>query len=85
MKVTTLGIDVAKSIFELHGVHERGNVAVQPRVTRSKLRETVAQLPPFVTGLEACGSAILGARAAETRSHYETHQPPVRKTLRQRQ
>ena len=37
MKVTTLGIDLAKSIFQLHGVDERGNVAIQKRVTRNKL------------------------------------------------
>jgi len=44
MKVTPLGLDLAKSIFQLHGVDERGSIAVQKRVTRSKLRETVAQL-----------------------------------------
>jgi transposase len=57
MNVTTLGIDLAKSIFQLHGVDDRGKVALQKRETRSKLRETVAQLPPCVIGLEACGSA----------------------------
>jgi len=60
MKVTTLGIDLAKSIFQLHGVDEHGKVAVQQRVTRSKLLETVAQLPACLIGMEgrvpaACG------------------------------
>ena len=41
MKVTTLGIDVAKNIFQLHGVDEHGKVALEKRVTRSKLLETV--------------------------------------------
>jgi len=57
MKVTTLGIEVAKSIFQLHGVDEHGKVAIQQRVTRGKLWETVAQLPPCVIGMEACASA----------------------------
>jgi transposase len=57
MKVTTLGIDVAKTIFQLHGVDARGNVAVQQRVTRGKLWETVAQLPPCLIGMESCASA----------------------------
>jgi len=57
MKVTTLGIDLAKSIFQLHGVDERGNVAIQKGASRNKLRETVAQLPRCVIGMEACGSA----------------------------
>jgi transposase len=48
MKVTTLGIDVAKSIFQLHGVDAHGKVALQKRVPRSKLRETVAQRAPCV-------------------------------------
>ena len=62
MKVTTLGLDVAKSIFQRHGVDERGPVAVQKRVIRSKLRETVGQLPPCRIGMEACGSAQYWAR-----------------------
>ena len=40
MKVRTLGIDLAKSIFQLHGVDEHGKVATRKRVTRSKLLET---------------------------------------------
>ena len=69
MKVTTLGIDLAKSIFHLHGVNEHGKVTVQKRVSRSKLRETVAQLPPCVIGMEACGSAQYWAREFQQLGH----------------
>src|SRR5215475_3188256 len=69
MKVTTLGIDVAKTIFQLHGVNEHGKVALQKRVTRSKLRETVAQLPPCLIGMEACGSAQYWAREFQQLGH----------------
>jgi transposase len=57
MNCTTLGRDVAKQTFQLHGVDARGQVVVQKRVSRSKLRETIAQLPPCRIGMEACGSA----------------------------
>src|SRR5262249_40233826 len=69
MKVTTLGIDLAKSIFQLHGVDEHGKVAVQKRVTRSKLLETVAQLPACLIGMEACGSAQYWAREFQKLGH----------------
>jgi transposase len=69
MKVTTLGIDVAKSIFQLHGVDEHGKVAIQKRVTRGKLLETVAQLPACVIGMEACGSAQYWAREFQKLGH----------------
>jgi transposase len=58
MKVTTLGIDSAKSTFQLRGVDEHGKVVLEKRVTRSKLLETVAQLPPRVIGMEACATAL---------------------------
>jgi len=54
---TTLGRDVAKQVFQLHGVDERGQVVVQKRVTRAKFRETMAQLPACLIGMEAWGSA----------------------------
>ncbi len=69
MKVTTLGIDVAKSIFQRHGVNEHGKVALQKRVTRGKLVETVGQLPPCLIGMEACGSAQYWAREFQKVGH----------------
>ena len=69
MNCTTLGIDVAKNIFQLHGVDERGQVVVQKRVTRSKLRATIAQLPPCLIGMEACSSAQYWARELQQLGH----------------
>jgi transposase len=69
MNCTTLGIDLAKQVFQLHGVDERGQVVVQKRVTRAKLRETVAQLPASLIGMEACGSAQYWAREFEQLGH----------------
>src|SRR6201989_898187 len=69
MKVTTLGIDLAKNIFQLHGGDEHGKVTVHKRVPRSKLLETVAQLPSCVIGMEACGSAQYWARELQQLGH----------------
>ena len=57
MKCTTWGIDLTKSVCQLHGVEKEGKVVVQERVARSKLLATVAQLPGYLIGMEAWGSA----------------------------
>jgi transposase len=57
MRVHILGIDLAKNVFQLHGVDERGHVVLTKRVPRGRLREVVAQVPPCVIGLEACRGA----------------------------
>ncbi len=51
MNVTTLGIDLAKYVFQLHGVDRHGKTVLTKRMTRVKLRETVANLPPCLIGL----------------------------------
>lgn len=55
--VTTLGIDLAKNVFSLHGVDSHGNVLMRRTVNRSKLLSVVAQLPPCVIGMETCSGA----------------------------
>ena len=69
MKVTTLGIDIAKSIFHLHGVNERGKTVLDKKVTRSKLLQEVRKLPPCTIGMEACGGAHHWGREFETMGH----------------
>ncbi|MCM3902737.1 MAG: IS110 family transposase, partial [Pyrinomonadaceae bacterium] len=55
MHITTLGIDVAKNVFQLHGVDARGRAVLSRCVTRSQLLQAVASLPPCVIGMEAGG------------------------------
>src|SRR5437773_11001951 len=69
MHVTTLGIDLAKQVFQLHGVDARGRAVLSRRVTRSQLVHAVASLPPCVIGMEACGSAHHWGRAFEQLGH----------------
>lgn len=63
MGIVTVGIDLAKNIFALHGVDEAGRPGlVKPKVARAKLMEMVAQLPPCLIGMEACSGAHHWAR-----------------------
>ena len=63
MTIVTLGIDLAKNIFALHGVTADGKVELQrPAVRRDKLEEFVAALPPCLIGMEACSGAHEWAR-----------------------
>ncbi len=70
MKIMTLGIDLAKSVFAVHGVDENGKPAlVRPNVRREQLLELVANLPPCVIGMEACSGAHHWARAFAVYGH----------------
>ena len=69
MNVTTLGIDLAKNVFQLHGVNRHGTTVLAKKVTRAKLRETVANLPSCLIGLEACASSHYWAREFERLGH----------------
>lgn len=57
MKSTRVGLDIAKQVFEVHGVDERGKVGARKRLARAKVLGFFAQLPPCLIGIEACGSA----------------------------
>ena len=70
MRTTTrIGIDLAKHVFQLHGVDECGHTVLRRRVSRPQLRPYVAQLRPGLIGLEACGSAHYWARELTTLGH----------------
>src|ERR1700682_26819 len=69
MKVTTIGIHLAKDVFGLHGVDGKGRVAFKKRLVRSRLLEFMSQLPPCLVGLEACSSAHYWARKIERLGH----------------
>ena len=56
-KITTVGIDLAKSVFSLHGVDGAGRVVLRKTVRRDRLVETVAGLSPCLIGMEACSGA----------------------------
>lgn len=61
-KVTTVGIDLAKNMFSLHGVSEAGQVLLRKTVSRARLMSLVAQLPRCLIAMEACSGAHEWAR-----------------------
>jgi transposase len=69
MNITTLGIDLAKNIFQLHGVDEKGKAILKKTLTRKKLLEFVATLSPCQIVMEACGGSNYWARAFSQHGH----------------
>ncbi len=67
--VTTVGIDLAKNVFSVHGVDARGAVVLRKTVTRAKLVQVVARLPVCVIGMEACSGAHEWARQFQHFGH----------------
>ena len=67
--VTTVGIDLAKNVFSLHGVDANGVVVLRKTVSRARLMELVAQQPACLIGLEACSGAHEWARRFQALGH----------------
>ena len=62
MNITTVGIDLAKLLFQVHGVDARGKVLLRKRLKRSQVVPFFSQLAPCLIGMEACGGAHFWAR-----------------------
>src|ERR1700721_1011014 len=75
-EVSTIGLDIAKSVFQIHGVDRDGEVAIRKRVSRAKLLEFFAGLPPCVIGIEACPTAHHWSRKLQTLGHTVRLMPP---------
>lgn len=69
MNITTLGVDLAKNVFQLHGVDSAGKVLLKKKISRSKLVEFIANLPPCLIGIEACCGAHYWARKFQDLGH----------------
>lgn len=68
-KITTVGIDLAKSVFSLHAVDANGRTVLRKTVRRDKLMQLVATLPPCLIGIEACAGAHEWARRFAAHGH----------------
>jgi len=75
-EVSTIGLDIAKSVFQVHGVDRDGEVAIRKRVSRAKLLEFFASLPPCVIGVEACPTAHYWSRELQALGHTVRLMPP---------
>src|SRR5215831_11160084 len=69
MKVTTLGIDLAKSTFRVHGVDGRATMVLRRQLTRKQLLPFLARLSPCLVGMEACAGAHYWARELQKLGH----------------
>ncbi len=69
MRPTTIGLDLAKRVFQLHGVAADGQVVLRRQVRRSELLAFFKALPPCVIGMEACASAHFWARGLSALGH----------------
>jgi transposase len=69
MNITTIGMDLAKNVFALHGVDERGNSVLRKSLRREQVEPFFARLLPCVVAMEACGSAHFWARKLQSLGH----------------
>ena len=75
-EVSTIGLDIAKSVFQVHGVDVDGAVVIRKRVSRAKVLEFFAALPPCLVGIEACPTAHHWSRKLQALGHTVRLMPP---------
>jgi transposase len=69
MKITTVGIDLAKNVFQVHAVDERGKAVLRKQLRREQVAAFFVNLPPCLIGIEACASAHHWARTLQRFGH----------------
>jgi transposase len=69
MNVTTIGLDLAKSVFQVHGADARGKAVLRRQLRRDQVAEFFANLPPCLVGMEACSGAHHWARKLQAMGH----------------
>ena len=68
-EISTVGIDIAKSVFQVHAIDVDGNVVVRRQLRRQQMLKFFAQVPPCLIGIEACGTAHYWARQLSAFGH----------------
>lgn len=76
MQVITIGLDLAKRVFQVHGVDASGQVKVRRKLQRSEMAGFFAALPPCLVGIEACATAHYWGRQIEAAGHQVRLIPP---------
>ena len=69
MQITTIGLDIAKNVFQVHGIDAAEKVVVRKQLRRSKVIAFFESLPPCLVGMEACASAHYWARELRKLGH----------------
>ena len=76
MKVTTIGLDLAKDVFQVCAADASGKVIYNKQLRRNQMAEFFTNLPPCLIGVEACGSAHYWARKLLAMGHQVKLMPP---------
>ena len=77
MDITTLGIDIAKSVFQLHGIDADGAVVVQKKLRRGAVLNFLGKVGPCLIGMEACATSHYWAREIAALGHEVRLIPPA--------
>src|SRR5215831_13182391 len=75
--VTTIGLDIAKSVFQVHGVDAAGQVIIRRQLKRRYLLAFFQKLPPCLVGIEACASSHHWSRELQVLGHTVRLMPPA--------
>jgi transposase len=75
--IATVGLDLAKSVFQLHAVDDRGNIVVRRALRRAQVLDYFRKLPPCLVGMEACASAHYWAREIAALGYDTKLIPPI--------
>jgi transposase len=76
MQITTIGLDIAKSVFQVHGIDAAGEVLLRRRLTRARVLLFFAKLGPCLIGIEACATSHYWARQLRELGHDVRLMPP---------
>src|SRR5258705_10285256 len=75
--VTTIGLDIAKSVFQVHGVDAAGQVVIRRQLKRRQVLTFFERLPPCLVGIEACASSHHWSRELQRLGHTVRLMPPA--------
>jgi transposase len=75
--ITTIGLDIAKSVFQIHGIDAEGNVVLRRQLKRRYVLAFFQKLPPCLVGIEACASAHYWSRELQALGHVVRLMPPA--------
>lgn len=75
-QIATIGLDIAKAYFQVHGITEGGEVAVRKKLRRNQMQPFFAQLEPCLIGIEACATSHYWARELKAFGHEVRLIPP---------
>jgi transposase len=75
-EVSTIGLDIAKSVFQVHGVDVAGSVVIRKRVSQAKMLEYFGELPRCLVGIEPCPSTLHWGRELQAIGHTVRLIPP---------